>query len=73
MPRARRALADLLGVSVPYISDVELGRRRFTPERLEVVAAFLDDAGHGSLLEELLDLGGICRCCHGSGKAAPIP
>jgi transcriptional regulator with XRE-family HTH domain len=57
-----RAFAEKLGVSAPFVSDVEHGRRHLTAERLMVAARIL-----GTKAERLAEVAGVCTHCMGSG------
>jgi transcriptional regulator with XRE-family HTH domain len=57
-----RQVADLAGVSVPFVHDIEHGRR--STERFEEFA----DALQVPVLE-LLSAAGACPHCHGTGRA----
>lgn len=62
-----RALARVLGVSAPFLSDVEHGRRRLTPERVVATAKAL-----GIDARELEAVAGICAHCHGTGRRVAL-
>jgi transcriptional regulator with XRE-family HTH domain len=56
-------LARAIGVSVPFMSDAEHGRRGLTPERLGQIATYL-----GLDIDKLETLGGYCPACRGTGR-----
>lgn len=57
-----RGLCEKLGVSPPFLSDVEHGRRHLTSERLAQVAPIL-----GTTAKALAEIAGVCTHCMGSG------
>lgn len=59
-------LARAIGVSVPYMSDAERGRRGLTPARLGQIATYL-----GLDLDKCEIIGDICPACRGTGKRSP--
>jgi len=58
-----RELARTIGVSAPFMSDVEHGRRRLTAERVDAVAKAL-----GMKAKDLESICGICPHCRGTGR-----
>lgn len=55
-------MARHLQVSSAYLHDVELGRRTITASRVRVIAERLTLSG-----DDLLELGGFCLHCDGTG------
>jgi transcriptional regulator with XRE-family HTH domain len=61
-----RKLASLLGVSAPFLSDVEHGRRRLS-RASEVERLLKLKAGH------FAEAAGVCPHCMGSGIVGKLP
>ncbi len=56
-------LAKAIGVSVPFMSDAERGRRGLTPARLGQISTYL-----GLDQDKAEKIGHICPACRGTGR-----